>query len=65
MKINNQDYTLVFRETITEIALTAPRLASMLKRNGVKARLYVEDSQGHYFVVAQYQSNNFGRVTPA
>lgn len=65
MIINNQDYTLVFQETITEIALTAPRLAAMLKRNGVKARLYVEDTQGHYYVVPQYQSNNFGQPTPA
>lgn len=65
MKINNKNYTLVFQETITEIALTAPRLASVLKQQGVKARLYVEDSQGHYYVVPQYQSNNFGQPTPA
>lgn len=65
MKINNKDYTLVFRETITEIAMTTPRLASVLKQKSVKARLYVEDSAGHYFVVEQYQSNNFGQPTPA
>lgn len=65
MIINNQNYTLVFQETITEIALSAPRLAAMLQRQGVKARLFVEDTQGHYYVVEQYQSNNFGQPTPA
>lgn len=65
MKIHNQNYSLIFKQTIAELTAAQPRLARLLATHGIKARLYVENEAGQFFVVDQYQSGSFGKVTAA
>lgn len=66
MKIHNKDYTVIMSESVKELTLTHPRVAALMRSHGIKARLYVQRLNGSkYYVVNQYQSGNFGPVTPA
>lgn len=66
MKINNQDYIVIMSETVKELSLTHPRVAALMRRHGIQARLYVQRKNGSkYYVVNKYQSGNFGRVSAA
>lgn len=66
MKIHNQDYIVIMKESAKELSLTHPRVAAFMRSNSIKARLYVTRPAGNkFYVVNQYQSGNYGRVTAA
>jgi hypothetical protein len=66
MKIHNQDYIVIMKESVKELSLTHPRVAALMRAHGIKARLYVTRPNGSkYYVVQQYQSGNYGKVTAA
>lgn len=66
MKIHNKDYIVIMSESVKELTFTHPRVAAIMRSHGIKARLYVQRLNGSkYYVVQQYQSGNFGPVTPA
>lgn len=66
MKIHNKDYIVIMRESVRELSFTHPRVAALMQRHGIQARLYVQSKNGSkYYVVNKYQSGNYGRVTAA